>query len=301
MLINIVGQDSLKKYWRNIQNDDSYSAGYIIEGPKYMGKEFIAEQLAEEKTESYYIQKLLPTNDRKNVAVEDMREMINDCYVKTYNSKTKVFIIPNAETLNTACQNAFLKTLEEPPINCMFLLLVEDSQYLLETIKSRCVALKLKPYSREEIVTYLMSKGITPNDLLLVLTEGCLNKYEVMIEKNFIEMRELVYKVFENIMEMHPARLFSIIKHVEKLENTQEDFFLMCSLILKDLFLIYGGLESQCQLNLPTSIIRAFANKSVSQIGQCINLMDSVRSRLYLNCNISMLLINVLMQLQGGE
>lgn len=54
-----------------------------------------------------------------------------------------MYIFPEAEAMNTSAQNAFLKLLEEPPVQAYFLLCAEDPERLLETVRSRCAQLRL--------------------------------------------------------------------------------------------------------------------------------------------------------------
>ncbi|MBQ1991289.1 MAG: hypothetical protein II233_00740 [Clostridia bacterium] len=77
------------------------------------------------------------------VNVDEIRKICNDAYIKPNEAKTKVYIIPNADKMQTQAQNAFLKVLEEPPQNILFILCCTSSQQLLLTIRSRVTVYKL--------------------------------------------------------------------------------------------------------------------------------------------------------------
>ncbi|MFA0438562.1 hypothetical protein BCU70_04445 [Vibrio sp. 10N.286.49.C2] len=81
---------------------------------------------------------LLPEKDKKALSVDQIRQANKWAYESSAFGRTRVIIIPNAETMNVASSNALLKTLEEPPKNCMFLLSAENARLLLPTIRSRC-------------------------------------------------------------------------------------------------------------------------------------------------------------------
>ena len=65
MLDNLIGQETLKKFLAHEIRNNTLSHGYIIEGPKYMGKSFIATNIAIEITSPTYIDIILPTENRK--------------------------------------------------------------------------------------------------------------------------------------------------------------------------------------------------------------------------------------------
>ncbi len=83
------------------------------------------------------------TGKSEVVNVEGIRSICNDVYIKPNEAKTKVYIIPNADKMQIQAQNAFLKVLEEPPQNVLFILCCTSSQQLLQTIRSRVTVYKL--------------------------------------------------------------------------------------------------------------------------------------------------------------
>lgn len=83
------------------------------------------------------------TGKSEVVNVEGIRDICNDVYIKPNEARTKVYIIPNADKMQVQAQNAFLKVLEEPPQNVLFILCCTSSQQLLQTIRSRVTVYKL--------------------------------------------------------------------------------------------------------------------------------------------------------------
>lgn len=77
------------------------------------------------------------------VNVDEIRKICNDAYIKPNEATTKVYIIPNADKMQIQAQNAFLKVLEEPPQNILFILCCTSAQQLLLTIRSRVTVYKL--------------------------------------------------------------------------------------------------------------------------------------------------------------
>ncbi|MBO5556113.1 MAG: hypothetical protein J5927_02920 [Oscillospiraceae bacterium] len=76
---------------------------------------------------------------KKEIVVEQIRDLALDAVVLPNESSRKVYIIHEADTMNLAAQNAALKLLEEPPAGVIFLLCVTNPGLLLPTVRSRCV------------------------------------------------------------------------------------------------------------------------------------------------------------------
>jgi len=76
----------------------------------------------------------------------------------------KVFVIEEAELMNTAAQNALLKTLEEPYGKTLLILLTDQPSLLLPTIHSRCQQVRFSSLSRERVIEQLRNRGIETAD-----------------------------------------------------------------------------------------------------------------------------------------
>lgn len=95
-------------------------------------------------------------NLRREITVDQIRALVADATVLPNEADGKVYIFPEADTMNLAAQNAFLKLLEEPPRGVLFLLCTESREKLLETVQSRCAEIRLttsaaapeNPYAR---------------------------------------------------------------------------------------------------------------------------------------------------------
>lgn len=89
----------------------------------------------ESKTRIIKIEQIVP---RPNSAARPLTDLI---YQKSTEGGFKVGILVAADRLKTEAANAFLKTLEEPPAKCVFILLSTEPERLIETILSRCLRL----------------------------------------------------------------------------------------------------------------------------------------------------------------
>jgi len=82
-----------------------------------------------------------PESKSRVILVEQMRELMQQIYLKPVEAGSKFAIISSADRLNVGAANAFLKTLEEPPPRSLLILLSTQPQLMLETILSRCLRL----------------------------------------------------------------------------------------------------------------------------------------------------------------
>ena len=103
------------------------------------------------------------THEKDTVlAVSEIREqVVGDTAIKPYYGPYKIYIIPQAQLMNENAQNALLKTIEEPQEYVLVLLLTDNAEWFLPTIKSRCIRIRMADRSREETVRKLMDEDGT--------------------------------------------------------------------------------------------------------------------------------------------
>ena len=108
-----------------------------------------------------------------NNGVDKIREIIDDVQYPPQEAKTKVYIMDEVHMLSIGAVNAFLKTLEEPPSNVVFILATTDPQKLPITILSRCQRFDFKRISKEKVIGRLRrivtEKGVFADDKSLDL------------------------------------------------------------------------------------------------------------------------------------
>lgn len=105
--------------------------------------------------------------------VEDIRNIIEDVQYPPHEAKYKVYIIDEVHMLSMGAVNAFLKTLEEPPKNVIFILATTDPQRLPITILSRCQRFDFRRIKKEDMIEFLRTivteKGVLADDKSLSL------------------------------------------------------------------------------------------------------------------------------------
>ncbi len=159
---SLLGNDRLKENLRLSVGRGRISHFYLISGPAGSGKRTLARLLAaailckgQEKpclgcaacrkvlsgTHPDFI--TIDDPEKKTVPVELIRQARADIYIQPNEADRKIYLFPRAQDMGIPGQNALLKVLEEPPAYGVFLLLTDNPEALLPTVRSRCTELPL--------------------------------------------------------------------------------------------------------------------------------------------------------------
>lgn len=114
-----------------------------------------------------------PQKDKKSIGADDMRTLSDDVAIKPFNSVRKVYIIEDGSLLTESAQNTFLKTFEEPPEYAVFIILIDNSVTLLQTILSRFTLIHFPAVSEERIGRYISEKYPNESERLSFLVKYC--------------------------------------------------------------------------------------------------------------------------------
>ncbi len=177
---SLLGNERLKENLRMSVARGRISHFYLISGPAGSGKHTLARLLSAailcENAEKPCLtcnpcRKVMASThpdcitvedpEHKNVAVKLVREARADMYVMPNEGSRKIYIFP--QELGIEGQNALLKVLEEPPEYGVFILLSDNPEKLLPTVRSRCTELSLLPLS-EELLRSALQKAFPEAD-----------------------------------------------------------------------------------------------------------------------------------------
>jgi DNA polymerase III subunit delta' len=152
------------EYLRRAHEQGRLAHAYLISGPSGSGKQQLAADLASlvngtpagdvfsARAREIFIAR--PESKSRRIVIEQIRDLEHALQLRAADGRRKVAIISDADRLQPAAANAFLKTLEEPPKNSLLLLLTALPEALPETILSRCIAIPLtangQPQTRDE-------------------------------------------------------------------------------------------------------------------------------------------------------
>ena len=128
------------------------------------------------------------------IGVDEAEEIVKKLTLKSYEGGFKVMIIWMAEKMNIAAANKLLKLIEEPPEKTIFLLITENEEQLINTIKSRCQALHFPALSEQDISNALVVNYQAPDNEAAKIahqSEGNFNKALHLLEH---DSKDLVFE-----------------------------------------------------------------------------------------------------------
>ncbi|MDG2436783.1 MAG: DNA polymerase III subunit delta' [Polaribacter sp.] len=106
-----------------------------------------------------WLQHIGVENKQGLIGVDESEAVVKKLKLKSYEGGFKVMIIWMAEKMNIAAANKLLKLIEEPPQKTVFLLITENEEQIINTIKSRCQALHFPALSEQDIANALILKN----------------------------------------------------------------------------------------------------------------------------------------------
>ena len=201
-----LGQDHLLARLQPALEQGRESHAYLLTGPPHVGKLTLAREIAQavnclhgpgapcgqcaqcqriadglhadvRVVDIEFSRTVEGRNTVTTITIDAIRELERTVNLNPFEGSRTVIIIDGAGTMSTEAANALLKTLEEPPPGVLFLLLTEDEESLLPTIRSRCQTLQLLPMSRRGMIDFLTtqhSETADEADRLYRLSRGCL-------------------------------------------------------------------------------------------------------------------------------
>ena len=105
-----------------------------------------------------WYQKLGIENKQGQIGVNEAQDIVKSLSLKSYEGGFKVMVIWMADKMNTAASNKLLKLIEEPPNETLFILITEEEENIIQTIRSRCQTLNFPPINESVIAEGLMKK-----------------------------------------------------------------------------------------------------------------------------------------------
>ena len=150
---DVVCQDNIKKVLTNQLHTGEVKQAYLFCGSAGTGKTTSARIFANEVNAGKG--KPIEIDGASNNGVDNIRNIIDDCRMKSLDSKYKVYIIDEVHMLSIGAFNALLKVLEEPPKGVIFILCTTDPHKIPATILSRVQRFQFKRIPQNEVVKRL--------------------------------------------------------------------------------------------------------------------------------------------------
>lgn len=169
---------------------------------------------------------------QSSVSVNTIRSMKSDVYIRPYLSDRKVYIIPNADSMMAPAQNSLLKVFEEPPEYCTIILITENADSLLQTIRSRAVLIKIPPLSYDEVNTYLINEKNCDTETansVAVMSGGSIGRALMLLEDE--DAAELRTQVINHLINLSKGGHIALYDFIKFLKQNKSSFTLISEII----------------------------------------------------------------------
>ena len=189
-------------------------------------------------------------NDKKNIDIAQIREMITYTNKSTFNDSARFILIDNIENLNKNSINALLKVIEEPNKNVFFILIHNNEKNILPTLKSRCLTFKINLTFEQSILISnqivnenifnfinpdLISYYNTPGEIVSLIAfakeknidlkdSTLLNLLNLLIDNGFYKKNKLVKNLLINFIELFFLKEYKLCVNKKSLLIFYHDF-----------------------------------------------------------------------------
>ena len=310
---DIIGQDNIKKHLQTGITQGNISHAYIINGETGSGRRLLASALTKTllcenptaegdacgkcrsclQADSYnHPDVCFVTHEKASISVDDIREqLINSITIKPYSSRYKVYIIPDANKMTGQAQNALLKTIEEPPEYAVIILLTENADTLLETVRSRCIVLNTRPLNRDEIKQYLVNNLQMEPERAEIAAGFCQGNVGKAIHfassEDFQEIKTDTLRLVKNIYDMDITDMVSLIKELNQRKGKIDEYLDLMLLWYRDILMFKVTKDANILLYREEykEISRQASLRNYEDIENIIKAIDKAKVRLHANVN----------------
>ncbi|WP_276980325.1 DNA polymerase III subunit delta' [Johnsonella ignava] len=321
---DIYGQDNIKNYLKMIKQKNKIMHAYIINEEKGMGAQELAKVWAAhllckndlneccKKCHSCIQMKadlhpdfiFISPYKKNSIGVDDIRESINSTLnIMPYMGGYKIYVIKDAHKMTVQAQNALLKTIEEPPEYVIIILLCTNMDMLLETIKSRCIKLRLLPQAEDAIKKNLIKSGVSEDKAAMyaAYARGNIGTAQRLYEDE--DFRNVFFENIEILESIGWGENGALTKAMEIIKNRKDnfnDFIEFCRIWYRDVLIVKKiNIREMLIFKKQYTSIKAFAdNLKYSDLYRIFNAFDRAYDRLIANVNPDIIVHTLLLELK---
>ncbi len=309
--MSIIGHKKIQRDIIQAMENNKLSHAHILAGEKGIGKSELVD---------YFAAHILGVKDAKNhvdvgrwtldkgkasIGVATVRSIIEECNKKPFEGDKKVIIIYNGDKITYQAQNAFLKTIEEPPANIFIFILCEDLGGILDTVKSRCCIHKLKPLNDDEMMEYLKitHKGVDESRLLVAsaFSKGVPGRADDFLNnKNFEDIREGCFQLIKEVSNNNKELTLEYEKFFDEYKTMSGEILDILITIIRDIIVYKEIVNEELLINIDKiGNIKDLANVfSLGKLSDMIKVVEDTRKALKSNVNSSLAFITMVLGMQ---
>ena len=219
-----------------------------------------------------------PEKDKKSIGVNVMRGVEEDAGIKPFSASRKVYVFEDGNLLTEQAQNVFLKTLEEPPEYAAFIIVIDNADTLLETIRSRSVIVHFPNVSDKMVREYITEKYPEVDERLDFLVKYCagvpLTADTVIEDTEFEPLRNASLEMLPALLSDNITRAFEVQKFTEEHKDSFAQILDFWLSFLRDILLLQtGAFEGIINTDKRDILKKAGAKTEPEKI---VSVMDSI-------------------------
>lgn len=303
---NYIGHKNIIRNIAKAIKENRFSHAHLIVGEDGIGKSFLAKAVAldimglETDRDHIDILKWRVEKNKKSIGVNEIRDLIKEVNKKPFEGDKKVIIVHDGEKMTPQAQNAFLKTIEEPPAGVFILVLTENISSILDTIQSRCQIHKLNKLKNSEMEEILEKEGCTSEEVMKMaiwFSEGIPGRAEKFLyDEVYREIREFSLKLI-NVKKCNDT--FEHIPKITEFKDRWDDLYGCVVNLIRDMVIIKECNDTDMVINRDyiseiEVISEDFSYKSLLKILKSINKTnEKIKKNLNFNIAIEVMLLEL--------
>jgi DNA polymerase-3 subunit delta' len=243
--------------------------------------------------------------DGQFIKIDQIRELSREVYFKPFEGKQRVFILDQADKMNPQSANSVLKTLEEPPLTSLLILISDKPTDILATIRSRCQKYEFTPLPYSDIERLLVKKTHFPEEdrhLLSRLSRGSFGRamgIDLSEYKNGrMEMLALLEACAQDFLYAKASKLSTaLVREKDQFESKMEILYIL----LHDLFLMKVDVDSESITNvdLRNELSHLCSTLSFQQLVEGVETLDHIEKGAKRNLNKGLAMDQFIFRLSG--
>ena len=325
---NILGQREPKRRLRRLLETDRLPHALLFSGPEGVGKRRTAEALAAAllcsspaaghpcgtcescrafsrgiHPDFFFVVPEAVGKGARSIRIEAMRALGSALARPPELAPRQVALIDDAQRMNEAAANSFLKTLEEPTGDVVFLLVTGMRAALLDTIVSRCLEIPFGPLALPELFEVLHRHGVEAEEAaaLAALADGSAGRALALHVEGALRQREEAVSLLARLPQIPPLSLWAEGKKWGALSREEAGEWLRSlRLTLRDVLVLYGGAAPLYSVGLEAPVAEIAARFSEARVFSMLaDVKEAERRLLSSNVNIRLLVEALLLSLAG--
>ena len=321
----IVGHEQIKEHMQAAIRDKKPFHAYLFQGEEGVGKEALARTFAaglqcqSESTDKPCKEcvscrqmesgnqpdVIWVTREKASLGVDEIREQLcNTMDIKPFSSPYKIYLVPEAEKMTEAAQNALLKTIEEPPEYGIVILMTSNISALLPTIQSRCLTMEFRPLSTAVVDSYVKEHCQVPDyqaRASAAFAQGHLGKaMRYAKSEDFIERKDHIISLLRHVEQMDLSEMLAVIKDLGTRKDEVRDYIDLMVLWYRDVLLFKATKDINQLLfqDEASYISREASHRSYEKIEEILQAFEKAKVRLRANVNFDITMELMLLALK---